>query len=195
MRQALSSADRRTRGGFTLTELVIVVAVIGVLMSIGMPALWEIAQEIKLKNAGRELISAMRSARYKAISEVREYGVMARYPNKVEIFQGNDPATGILTQEFLLPGGIFFQGPGDAGPGGDEAVDGNDGNSSNSGFEEDDDGGWVIFRADGSANASGAFRLWNINLHSLEVRVDPATTARVIIRTYDFDDGIWEDGG
>jgi prepilin-type N-terminal cleavage/methylation domain-containing protein len=195
MLQALTRKDRRQRRGFTLTELVIVVAVIGVLLAIGMPALWEIIQEIKLKNAGRELVSAMRSARYKAISEVRDYGVMARYPNEVEIFQGNDPATGVLTREFLLPTAIGFQGPGEFESGGTEAIDGNDGEATNPGFEENDDGGWVIFRADGSANAAGAFRLGNINLHNLEVRVGPATTARIRILKYDQEEAEWEEGG
>ncbi len=188
---------RQTRRGFTLTELVIVVAIVGVLLAIGGPALWEIAQEIKLKQASRELITAMRSARYKAISEVRDYGVMARFPNRIEIFQGDDPATGTITREFLLPTAVFIKGPTDAEPGGSESIDDNGGTAGDPGFDENDDGGWVVFRPDGSSDNEGAIRLGNINDHYFEVRVDPSTTARMIIRTFvgpDLEDD-WEDGG
>jgi Tfp pilus assembly protein FimT len=150
--------------GFTLVSALITVAILGITMAVAGPALWEMSHEIKLKNAARETLTAMRAARFKAINEVREYGVVATLgsnlasPGSISIFRGNDPtdATAVI-QRIEIPGGILVTAA---------AFDTNT---------------HVIFSPDGSADNLGAIELTNANQRVLTVRLDPATTARMWI--------------
>jgi Tfp pilus assembly protein FimT len=157
-------------------EAMITVAILGILASVGIPALWNIMNNVKLKQAARETLTAMRSARYRAINEIRPFGVFARYDDKIQIFSGTDPldATAI-TQEIVLPGGVSVNDI-------DE-------------FTTNVQGGFVIFNPDGSADNQGAVRLVNGNMLLMEVRLQPATTARIRLRTWDPVAGEWKEKG
>jgi len=177
----LAVGNRRARG-FTLIQLLVVVAVIGLVSTVGMPALWSILNKIKLKQAARETVAAMRGARYRAINEVRQFGVIARYDKRIQVFAGTDPTdVTAITQEIALPGGIAVRG----------IVD----------FATNGDGGFVIFNPDGSADSSGAVTLGldfpapRPNEVFIEVRLEPATTARIRLRTFDPIKGVWEEKG
>jgi Tfp pilus assembly protein FimT len=165
-----------------LIQLLVVVAVIGLISAVGMPALWSILNKIKLKQAARETVAAMRGARYRAINEVRQFGVIARYDKRIQVFTGTDPTdVTAITQEIALPGGIAVRGI--------EA------------FVTNDDGGFVIFNPDGSADNAGAVTLGldfptpRPNEVFIEVRLEPATTARIRLRTFDPIKGVWEEKG
>ena len=57
----------RTQQGVTLLELLIVIAIVGVLASIGMPSMSEFVQTNRLKAARSQLISDMNYARSEAV--------------------------------------------------------------------------------------------------------------------------------
>jgi type II secretory pathway pseudopilin PulG len=179
------SRNRTRHRGFTLVSALVALAIIGISAAVAGPALWEIAYEIKLKQAAREAITAMRSARYRAINEVREFGVLARLPDKIQIFEGTDPLdANAVRQEILLPGGIYISAPAAAVPPG-----------ATHGFATNAAGGYVIFNVDGTATASGGIRLSNPNEHYIEVELDPATTARMQLRTWNPVTGEFEENG
>jgi type IV fimbrial biogenesis protein FimT len=53
--------------GFTLTELVVVVAVLGVIMAVGVPSLWTYFRSAALRGGAEEAASVLNSARQLAI--------------------------------------------------------------------------------------------------------------------------------
>ena len=53
--------------GFTLTELVVVVAVIGVIMTVSVPALWTYFRSAALRGGAEEAVTVLNSARQLAI--------------------------------------------------------------------------------------------------------------------------------
>ena len=167
---------RKHTSGFTLVSLLVALAIIGLSVAVGGPALWKIGMEIKLKQSARDLVTIMRSARYKAINEVREYGVRAGYDNRIHLFEGIDPDdVSARKQEIVLPGGV--------------SVD------LINGFDTDTNAGWVIFSADGSADNTGQIQLQNANQHLIEVRLEPRRTARIRLRTWDIATSAWKENG
>lgn len=157
------------RRGFTLISLLVALGVIAITAAVGGPALWKITSEIKLKNAAREVVSAMRMVRYRAINESRQFGLSASPspgasvlndflddPGLVIIFEGNNPAAGLI-REIPIAGGIY--------------VETSDFGAANDTF--------VIFSPDGSAGNSGDIVLRNASNHIITVSLDPASTARM----------------
>jgi type IV fimbrial biogenesis protein FimT len=61
------SSLRPTESGFTMIELMIVVAVLGVLAAVGLPSLRWLSQSQQVKNASFELFSSLSLARSEAI--------------------------------------------------------------------------------------------------------------------------------
>ncbi len=174
--------------GFTLLELIVVVAAVGILAVLGLPALLENFWRARVEGTAREAHAAMLAARFHAIQEGRPYGVFADFvEGRVVEFFWTDPdldwtvANMSLTPRYVDLRGIEFQGPpapGDPAPvvgfddGGTPAV-----------------GGWVVFQPDGSAvidadavppPTEGAvrFAMLERNIY-YEVRVGPAATGRV----------------
>lgn len=60
-------AKRRRDAGFTLVEIMITVTVIGVLAMLAVPAWWRTQDNLRLKNATRQMANAMQYARSQAI--------------------------------------------------------------------------------------------------------------------------------
>lgn len=150
--------------GFTLISLLIGLGVIAITTAIGGPELWRIANEIKLKNAAREAITAMRAVRYRAINESREFGFSAtpgstlEAPGVMKIFEGDDPNdAAALIREIPMAGGIFV-------------------NSCSFGADDDT---FVVFSPDGSAENTGSVVFKNANDRLITVSLDPASTARM----------------
>ena len=145
-----------------MIELLIVLAVIGLLMTVGVPALMKISSEIKLKSTAREAMTGMRLARYRAINESRDFGFLATpgstidAPGVLRIFEGTNPALGLI-REIPISGGVLVF-TSDFGPGNDN---------------------FVLFSPDGSAGNSGDIVFRNINNRIITVALDPASTARM----------------
>lgn len=66
----------RKSTGFTLVELIIVLAVIGVMATISIPFFLKWLPDIRLKSAGRALYADMQTARLGAIKENREWAII-----------------------------------------------------------------------------------------------------------------------
>ena len=66
---------RRPSSGFTLTELLIVVAILGILASIALPSFQSLTQSQRVKNASFELFSSLSLARSEAIKRNGEVTV------------------------------------------------------------------------------------------------------------------------
>ncbi|MFH1337149.1 MAG: GspH/FimT family pseudopilin [Candidatus Zixiibacteriota bacterium] len=61
--------------GFTMLEMMIIVVVIGIIATLSLPGFGKVMDRLKLKTAGRDVVSAMRFARSAAVSQKDQFGV------------------------------------------------------------------------------------------------------------------------
>ncbi|HEU4689048.1 MAG TPA: GspH/FimT family pseudopilin [Vicinamibacterales bacterium] len=73
-------AISRSQRGFSLIELLMIVAVAGTLMAIGLPALLDLSEGTKLNTATREIEREFASARLKAVTANRSLRVRLNCP-------------------------------------------------------------------------------------------------------------------
>ena len=66
----------RKESGFTLTELMIAIAIIGILTSIAVPAAINYLPEYRLKSAARDLYSNLQSAKLSAVRSNNDWAVV-----------------------------------------------------------------------------------------------------------------------
>jgi prepilin-type N-terminal cleavage/methylation domain-containing protein len=103
--------------GVTLLELSIVAVAIGVISMLAIPQFGKVMERLKLKTAGRDVVSALRLARSSAVSQKDQFGVHFDYNSgQYVVFQdltnpssftydlGSDSV--IVTKE--LPGNVNF---------------------------------------------------------------------------------------
>jgi prepilin-type N-terminal cleavage/methylation domain-containing protein len=195
MRAARRSNQKR-EAGFTLIESIIVVAVIGILVLISAPALLQMLNRYKLTGTARELAALMQAARMEAIklnaSAQVYYDSTSNTFNAYVDLDRDDSLSApdrVLTSKVPVPAKVTFQGPGDGAPNGANAIDGWDDAPARPG---------PTFRADGSVDRVGAYRLRDSNDNYLEVRIETPATGRMVLRKQDRDNGIFylngEDG-
>jgi prepilin-type N-terminal cleavage/methylation domain-containing protein len=73
-------ATARNDGGFSLTELMFTVAIIGTLMAVSVPLVTDVTESAKLNGAGREVERELQSARLKAVTTNRALRVRLNCP-------------------------------------------------------------------------------------------------------------------
>jgi prepilin-type N-terminal cleavage/methylation domain-containing protein len=178
--------DQAGRGaaGFTLLEVTLVVALIGIAVLIGFPALQKMIVRSELEGVTRTAATFVQQARFESIRsgsgavirvDLLEGEVVAFVDeNDDNLFQ---PATEKLLGRSELPKAVSFSAP--------------SGETTIFGFDSDPTAGWAVMLADGSIRKAGAFRFGDVRGNFLEVRVEPAATARVQVRKWNDDDRRW----
>jgi len=197
MKNPQSGRDQR---GFTLIEMLVVLALVAILMFISAPAIYNMVRQSKLRGITQEVTTLMRQARLDAIKTSAQAVVKIVPANatnpipSVQAFSDRN-ADGLLSAgepvlaTFPLPKGVTFMAQ-------DLTVDA----GSVAGFSPDPGGAGLpkvaLFQRDGSVAAVGAFRFADQNQNFLEVRVDLPATARIEVRKWQ--GGAWianGDGG
>jgi type II secretion system protein H len=86
---------RKHESGFTLIELMTVVAVIGIIAAMAVPSFLTYMPKLRVKSAARDIVSQLRLARSKAVAERRPFGVAFNLTNNsmVTFSDTNDPAS------------------------------------------------------------------------------------------------------
>ncbi len=130
--------------GFTLIEVVIVAVTIAVISAIAIPRFGKVMTKLKIKAAGRDIISQLRLARSYAVSQKKPFGVYFDTDNNQFVLFKDKVSLGSQTYDhgdsvmksFTLPGDINF---------------------SYTSFSND----VVIFRPNGSASSTGSVDLYS----------------------------------
>jgi prepilin-type N-terminal cleavage/methylation domain-containing protein len=168
--------------GFTLVELAIVLAIIGVAVLIGMPALLNGIRRAEVEGGMRQAAVELRAARLEAIKKSATVYVEADMATDAIVtwretgvtpgFNPADPGADQELRRLKLPSRLDFWGPADATAEGPDAT-------------EPASTPLLTFLPSGSAEDTGAFRFGDGRGNFLEVRVDPPATARITMRKWD----------
>jgi len=182
--------------GFSLIEMLVVMALMLALVSLGIPALQNALHQSKMRGMVQEITVAMRLARIDAI-KTSSQGIVQIVPSTgpgvlplVRAFSdrnsdGKLDATDPVLASFYLPTGVSFED--EAGKLDKDSVDD---------FSVDPAAGpkMAIFTLDGSIQEPGAFRISDPYGNHMEVRVGlPKATARIEVRK--FESGEWVSNG
>jgi len=102
----------RDKKGFTMIELLIVVAIIAVTAAIAIPNIISWIPTMRVNSAARDLVSEMQLARMKAVSERNNYVItFDTSTNQYSIYDDNDSnfsTSNVLVKTVNLPSGIQF---------------------------------------------------------------------------------------
>jgi prepilin-type N-terminal cleavage/methylation domain-containing protein len=186
------ASDRSADRGFTMVELLVVLAILILAVTLAVPPLWNMIVRSKLEGATRELGAMIQRGRLEAVRRSAQV-VIAVDPATSQVFAFadrngitmNDPPDGIYDPvagqaagntdyalgQWFLPKRVSL-----VAPEGQSAIDGLTTIGTNQ---------VVLLAPDGSVNASGAYRLGDARGNFLEVRIEPQATARVSVRKWD----------
>lgn len=184
-------------GGFTLLEIMVVVAVVGIVALMGLPALQNMILRSKHEGAARRISMLIHQAKMEAVkqsvstvvaidpatdsvtafADVNADGDFKFDPDGSADYRTTDYRIGAT---FSLPAGVSFMRY-DESTDPDHVADG---------FLDVTWSGTdvAVFESDGSVRVVGAFRTGDLEGNFLEIRVEPQATARVQIRKWDGDE-------
>ncbi len=172
--------------GFTLVEAIVIVAIVGLAVTVGFPLLQNYLNRAKVEGAMRRTMVLFRQARYEAIRESRTITVQADQSGKwIDIYWDQDgdnvadPGETVQSRYFL-PGGIEFKSHDSAGLADTFPTLRTVGTSA-----------YVDFNNDGSVLSQGAIRLGDQRANFVEVDISPAATAKVTLRKWDASESAW----
>jgi prepilin-type N-terminal cleavage/methylation domain-containing protein len=196
-------SGRRSARGFTLIELIVVLAVLGIAMAIGLPAFRGLIQRNQMLAAARETSILFQKARLESIRRSQPTVVRPDLARRelVAFVNSTRNAAGLYTNLDLdndelviarapLPGRVEFWGPGDAAPRGGDANTfpgpvATPARAPSPPFVANLAVPGAVFLSDGTAVAEGAFRFGDRQGRNfLEVRIAPRGTAHVTTRKY-----------
>lgn len=196
-----TSHRRAGAAGFSLVELVVIIALAAILIFIAVPPLQRFVNRGRLEGATRETAMLMNQARMEAIRRGVPVVVYLDYDtDQVIAFADVNDGVGTLVsnleydpgpqsaqggndyeiRRLTLPATIAFWGSNDADPEGPDAV---------WGFTDIPviTPNAAVFEPDGSVRDRGAFGFADLHDNFLEVLVSPEATARVAVRMYNPD--------
>lgn len=192
--------NRRHQLGFTLIELIVVLSIVVIAATFGIPGLIKMIHRGKMEAFHRATASVIQLARIEAIKRERPTVVQLDFAtNQVEIFLDMDdngefnPDTLLdpratdfrIAGPLPLPPEVFIWAPMDGAPKGTNAVDG---------FTPHPDTGLanqLVFEGTGSLRDIGAYRFGDASGNFLEIRVSPRASARVELRKWDATTTSW----
>lgn len=187
------------RAGFTLTELLVIMALIAIVATLAGPNLLRLVQRSKLQGMVQQTAALVRLARAEAIRQNVPTVVRADLAGGFVVAFADvhgtnltDPPDRIFNPiagqplrttdyelgRYSLPARVLFRAPA-ADP---LPVDG----FTTVGVEQ-----VAVFEPDGSIVRIGAFRLADAYDNFLEIRIEPQATGRVQIRKWSADDADW----
>jgi type II secretory pathway pseudopilin PulG len=181
--------------------MIVIVAVIGIMATIGIPNLLRVIHRAKIEGIARETSTLMQRARSESVRQ--NVPTVVRFDltrNEVVAFADvdglaiTDPpdmfynpvagqphrTTDYEIGRYQLPENVLFQEPAADGLG--PVKD----------FTDNGTERIAIFDPNGSIRATGAVRFGDLRGNFLEIRVEPAATARVQMRKWDPDLNDWQ---
>lgn len=194
----IRQTPRSPRAGFTLVELMIVLAMAVLVLAIGLPNLLELLNRQRLEGQVRDLATLAQRARQEAlvrgapaVLEIEGHG----FRTFVDLHGANltappdglfNPLSGAPLQgtDFVLGRRQLHARLALEGPESLPQVDG---------FSVVDGQRKAIFDPDGSIRATGAIRIADHRGNYLELRVEPAATGKVSV--YKWDGSAWRANG
>lgn len=202
----LNRNTRIRQGGFTAIEILVVVAILGILLTAGIPMFTSIIQRTKMVGLINNTSAMFRFARSEAIKKnmrtVVRYDFAAR---RVEVFADlngtliDDPPDGVYNPVAGEPNGTTDYRLGSFGLPAAIQVEAPEPLEPIDGFTVVSSGGVnervAIFAPDGSIDQVGALRLTDSRGNFFEIRVAPQATARVQVLKWDGDGEEWWEKG
>lgn len=107
---------RHSEMGFSLIELLVVLALIGMSVIVGYPAMMEWLERYQVRAAASEIASSIQLQRMRAVSQNVEFSIQFDPDNNTyALYQGADPDTGLMLDVIPrpLPRGVTFSGAND----------------------------------------------------------------------------------
>lgn len=80
--------DSRRSGGFTLVEMMVAMAVVGLMLAVSVPLASRFYQGLQYREAVREVVTTLNSARHLAVTSGRAQDVSLDPANNVLVFRG-----------------------------------------------------------------------------------------------------------
>ena len=90
---------KRGKGGVTLIEVAVVMAIVGIMALFLAPAIGQWADNFRIRQAARDISSTLQLAKMKAITKRLEYNVVFDVDNNTFHHERNDPRLGWTTEE------------------------------------------------------------------------------------------------
>jgi prepilin-type N-terminal cleavage/methylation domain-containing protein len=166
---------RHPAAGFTMVELLIVLLLLGIMATLGFPALLNMIRRSKVETVIKEAAMSARRARLEAVKRsVTTFAQADLTGRRFVVWRdaaddGFTAGTDELVSELALPNGMSFAGPpGDIAP--------------SSGLPAEH---YFTFESTGQADVKGGIRIRDDRGNYFEVRVDPAATAKVTLLKWD----------
>ena len=90
---------KRGKGGVTLIEVAVVMAIVGIMALFLAPAIGQWADNFRIRQAARDISSTLQLAKMKAITKRLEYNVVFDVDNNTFHHERNDPSLGWTPEE------------------------------------------------------------------------------------------------